>query len=672
MSIIRRQHVAAYVLVLLVLCSALVRFATVRSFDAPWIAPDEMVYGLVGRAFWATGRFTLLGHHAAGYGLFPMLAGLPPALFGTSVGITVLQAVQALMVSSTAAVVYAWVRPAAGSAWALSAALLTALLPALAYSGLIMTEATFLPAATLALWLLARALEQPTWQRQLALAAAILLAISIRMQAVVLVPILLTAIGAAAWCARDRLVVRRFVPLFVSIGLLGVAWVGAHLLRTGSVTSALGIYGVTASSGYDSVEAARWVFRHAGDVFLLVIGAPLIAALLLAFEAARGRERDPRVQALVAVTVSTCFWMTVEVGVFASRYVHQLAERDLIAVAPPLFACFAVWLARGMPRSQPATSIIAGLVAVPAVLLPVRTLVTAAAAPDAFMTIPLARFLARTSSDTLQTTWVTAAAFMILLTVLLPRRFGFVLPVLVAAGLAASSVLATQEIGARTRADREAFFGTTSQAWIDDATTGPVSYFYDGAADWNAVSKIAYWNRSVTSIATLPGASLGPLPTTVVRPGAGGRLLDSRFEPLPANEIVASTAFTFVGTAIAESAQGPDQPGLRLWKLSGAPALATWTTGLKPNGDIVQPVRVTVFACGPGQLELTLLGKQGTPVVIARDGVPQLRIAPVSGAVWTGSIPAPRSANGKTVCTYDITSPGLVGSTRIEFVSTER
>ena len=659
-------------LVLLVLCSALVRFATVRSFDAPWIAPDEMVYGLVGRAFWATGRFTLLGHHAAGYGLFPMLAGLPPALFGTSVGITVLQAVQALMVSSTAAVVYAWVRPAAGSAWALSAALLTALLPALAYSGLIMTEATFLPAATLALWLLARALEQPTWQRQLALAAAILLAISIRMQAVVLVPILLTAIGAAAWCARDRLVVRRFVPLFVSIGLLGVAWVGAHLLRTGSVTSALGIYGVTASSGYDSVEAARWVFRHAGDVFLLVIGAPLIAALLLAFEAARGRERDPRVQALVAVTVSTCFWMTVEVGVFASRYVHQLAERDLIAVAPPLFACFAVWLARGMPRSQPATSIIAGLVAVPAVLLPVRTLVTAAAAPDAFMTIPLARFLARTSSDTLQTTWVTAAAFMILLTVLLPRRFGFVLPVLVAAGLAASSVLATQEIGARTRADREAFFGTTSQAWIDDATTGPVSYFYDGAADWNAVSKIAYWNRSVTSIATLPGASLGPLPTTVVRPGAGGRLLDSRFEPLPANEIVASTAFTFVGTAIAESAQGPDQPGLRLWKLSGAPALATWTTGLKPNGDIVQPVRVTVFACGPGQLELTLLGKQGTPVVIARDGVPQLRIAPVSGAVWTGSIPAPRSANGKTVCTYDITSPGLVGSTRIEFVSTER
>ena len=259
-----------------------------------------------------------------------------------------------------------------------------------------------------------------------------------------------------------------------------------------------------------------------------------------------------------------------------------------------------------------------------------------------------------------------------MLTVLLPRRARAVLPILVAAGLAASSVLATHEIGARTRADREAFFGTASQAWIDAATTGPVSYFYDGAADWNAVSKTAYWNRSVTSIATLPGASLGPLPTTVVRPGADGTLLDRHLRPLTAHEIVASTAFTFAGTPIAENAQGPDQPGLRLWKVPSAPALSTWTTGLKPNGDIVQPVRVTVFACGPGQLELTLLGKQGTPVEIARDGVPQRRIAPVSGTVWTGSIPAPTGANGHTVCTYDITSPGLVGSTRIEFVATER
>ena len=129
---------------------------------------------------------------------------------------------------------YAWVRPPAGSAWALCASLLTALLPALAYSGLIMTEATFLPVATLALWLLARALERPTWRRQLVFGAALVLACSIRTQAVVLGPILLTSIGFASWFARNRTLVRRFAPLLVSLGLLALVWVGAHLAATGS------------------------------------------------------------------------------------------------------------------------------------------------------------------------------------------------------------------------------------------------------------------------------------------------------------------------------------------------------------------------------------------------------------------------------------------------------
>ena len=80
-------------------------------------------------------------------------------------------------------------------------------------------------------------------------------------------------------------------------------------------------------------------------------------------------------RALVAVTVSASVWLTLQVGVFASRYVGQLAERDLIAAAPPLLACFVVWLSRGMPRPQPATWIIAALAALPALLLPLRMLI---------------------------------------------------------------------------------------------------------------------------------------------------------------------------------------------------------------------------------------------------------------------------------------------------------
>ena len=267
--------------------------------------------------------------------------------------------------------------------------------PALVYSGLLMTESAFLAAATLALWAMARALAQPTRSRQLLVAAAILLAISARLQGVVLVPVLLSAIALAAWFARDLGLVRRFAPTLVALAALAVIW-------SASISShGVGDVAARRLRRHDEqrVRPGRGGalgVRHVGDLFLLVLGAPLIAMLLLAYGAARGRERDPHVRALVAVALSASAWLTLQVGIFASRYVGQLAERDLIAAVPPMLVCFVVWLSRGMPRPQPATSIVAAAAAVPAVLLPVRTLVTAACPPDAFMTIPLSRLLEKT------------------------------------------------------------------------------------------------------------------------------------------------------------------------------------------------------------------------------------------------------------------------------------
>ena len=665
----RLRDLAGFVVAGIVVCSAAVHFAAVRSFAAPWIAPDEMVYGLIGRSFWETGRFTLLGSDAPFYGLYPVLAGLPPAVFGTSTGIGVLQALQALLASSAAAIVFAWARPAAGAGWALVAAVLATLVPALVYAGLLMTESAFLAATTLALWFLARALERPTRARQLVLVASIVLAISVRLQGVVLVPVLLTSIGLAAWFARDARLVLRFAPLLLAIGALALIWIGLHLLRTGSLTAPLGAYGVAASNGYDVPGAARWIFRHAGDLFLLVIGVPLIATLLLAYQAARGREHDAGVRALVAVTLSASAWFTVQVGVFASRYVGHLAERDLIAAVPPLLVCFVVWLSRGMPRPQPATSIVAVIVGVTALLLPVRALVTPTAAPDAFMTIPLSRILDRTSPGTLEAVWLGLATAMILLAVLLPRRAAIVLPVLIGAALAATSVLTVQEVGKRSRFDRASFFGTASESWVDRSARGPVTYLYDGDAFWNAVWKTLYWNERINSIAKLPDTTLAGLPATTVSPRFDGRLFDTGGHPMPGREVVASSAFTFVGTPIADARQYyVNQEGLRLWRLTGPPQLSTWTTGLRPNGDIVQLVRVSVYACGPGRLELTLIGKQGTPLDIDIDGAPTLRVQPPPGGLWQGSVPAPSYADGHTRCIYELHSNGLVGSTRIEFV----
>ena len=117
---------------------------------------------------------------------------------------------QAILMSLAAAAAWAWARPLAGNGWALAAAALTACLPALAYSGLLMSEAAFLPAATLALWMTARAHRPAVAQAVRPRCSLPLgLATAARLQGVILVPILVTAALLAAWFARDRRVLVR-------------------------------------------------------------------------------------------------------------------------------------------------------------------------------------------------------------------------------------------------------------------------------------------------------------------------------------------------------------------------------------------------------------------------------------------------------------------------------
>ena len=670
MSLIAQKRMrAALPIVAVVSASAVLRIAASRSLEAPWIAPDEMIYGLLGRSLWATGHGSLLGQPAPFYGGYPLLVGLPLHLLGVATAVAAIQVAQAILMSLAAGAVWAWARPLAGSGWALAAAALTACLPALAYSGLLMSEAAFLPAATVALWLTAHTIAQPSPRRQAALVGAIGLATAARLQGVILVPILVTAAILAAGFARDRRVLARLSLTWATLGVLAVLWLAVRVVADGNGTGFLGAYTGTIGSGYEAGDVVRFVFYHVGDVFLLVLGIPLVALGILAYGAARGRERHAGVRALIAVSLATTFWLPLQVGLFASRYVGHLAERDMIVVAPPLFICLCVWLARGAPRPQPATSIIAFAVAVPAVLLPVRTLVTPFAAPDAFMILPIQRLREATSAEFVDVSWMLFAVVLVAIAVTIPRRLAVLVPVMMGLGLVAASVLASSEITRLARIDNDRFFGNAKRTWVNDVATGPVTYLYDGSAYWNGVWKTAFWNDRIRRVVRLPGPRIGSLPDTIVSSKFDGVLGTDRGVRLGGRQIVASTAFTFVGEPLAEIAQTDlDQAGLRLWRTPGAPRLSTWTTGLKPNGDIVAPVRVVVYACGPGRLEATLLGKQGTPVEIDVDGTPAARVPLASGGVWNGSVPTPKNADGTRACIFEIRSAGLVGSTRIAFV----
>ena len=94
--------------------------------------------------------------------------------------------------------------------------------------------------------------------------------------------------------------------------------------------------------------------------------------------------------------------LTLEVALFASRFVGHLAERQLITAAPALFLALGLWLDRGAPRPQPWTSLAAAVVAVPVVLLPVRVLSNDLTAHNSFTTVPLAKLQEHTSASILR------------------------------------------------------------------------------------------------------------------------------------------------------------------------------------------------------------------------------------------------------------------------------
>ena len=157
-----------------------------------------------------------------------------------------MQVGQVLAASLTIVIVYVWARRMVTPAWAFAAAALTALLPALAYPGLLMTESLFLVAVTLALFGVARSLAEQTLSRQAVMLALILIAVMIRLQAIVLVPSVMLAVGVVAVAARDAGVIRRSAPSLVFMGV--VTCIGLVIRATG-FTSPFGAYEAATGSG---------------------------------------------------------------------------------------------------------------------------------------------------------------------------------------------------------------------------------------------------------------------------------------------------------------------------------------------------------------------------------------------------------------------------------------
>jgi hypothetical protein len=662
---LRTPRGAAAAVVLLVLVSAVLRGWAAWLVPAPWLSGDETIYSLLGQGLYREGKLAILGGPTGFFSLvWPAIAGLPLSLGDLGLGYRILRVFEPLLMSLAAIPAYLWARRAGAGSWALVAAALTLALPALGYSSFVMTEVVYYPLVTLALLAAAAVLERPTARRQALFAVALVLAVLTRVQAIVLVPVVVTALVLEALLAREPRRALRLLPALAGLTLLGVAYIAWKVAAGGSATGVLGAYSETAH-GYRVGTALKFIVYHLADALLLVAVAPACAVALLLVGAVRRREPDDAVRAYLALAASLFGWLVLQVGLFASQFGDRLQERYLIALAPVLFVGLALWLARGGPRPRFATAWICLAAVVLVEVVPYKRLVTRQALVDSFGLAPL---WAHVQPSHYALTLGLAAAASVALLALLPRRALFVLPTALLVTLVYASVSSSRHALEEARLTQQRLLGPDPR-WIDRAAhDGTAGFLYDGDVFWTAVWENLFFNRRLRHVYNLPGEFVpGPLPEDGIKLDGTGLLRlhpDDRY-------LVTWDSLQPDGEAVARAPLvGANHAALVLWRLRRPARLLARQEGLLPNGDIYAgvPARLTAFGCDrSGSFILTMIGKQDEDVGIAVNGRPSTSVHLTPGQVWSNAIPAPPTADGRHACTFDVSSSGLLGTTQFEF-----
>jgi Dolichyl-phosphate-mannose-protein mannosyltransferase len=660
---------AALVLAALVVASAAIRFGAAQAFTTPWIAPDEMVYALIGESLWSDGALTLRGLPTPYYSLLtPALVGAPLAALDLADGVQWARLLQALAMSLVAVPTYLWARRIASTGWALAAAALVLTAPALHYSGFLMTEPLTVTVVTATLLALARALEEPTVWRYGVFVAWATAAAAVRLQALVLIPALLVAALIDALAARDR---RRLRPA-AGLALLGLGVaivVAAVLALTGGELSSrriLGAYtplGDQTAATSDRLGAIAW---HAFGVAVLGLGIAALATCALAARVLSGKDRDPSLRAFVSATLAYVGLLVVQVGLFSATFVGHVAERYLITALPALAIGLAAWISRGAPRANAVVAAVWAAIVLGAALIPIEQLATPETLPNTSTPTAL---MALASLDDARIVLVAVAIAAGALVLFIPRRLAWVTAAVVGVGLVLASIDSGRRIADASEHEERVTVGTGSPSWLDDAQVDDATLLETGDRLWTATARTVFWNRGIRDVVRLSPASVPFPPTTPsVEIAEDGTLRTADGGALEPSVIVAPSTYRFDGEMLAERQVGvSESPGLTAWRIDGPARVRMKIEGLLPNGDVTGSPRITLYECEQGTLDLTIIGKSGDPIGVSIDGIAVGSLATPNGQVVKHRVPTPPYADGTRPCKFGFETQGLAGSTSIVF-----
>jgi hypothetical protein len=610
--------------------------------ETPTIFSDELETTQISRAIADTGEAARRGDPYGFTSLVPWLTAPFWWVHPVASAYESIKTVQAFVMAAAIFPAYLLARTVLSTPWAFFAAVATIAAPALSYAPILVEEPWAYPAATLAFWLIVRAIDRPS-KGSIALAfGSCVLAVLVRSQLGALFGALAFGLLVLAW-RTDQM--RRWRATWSAWD-----WTGAVVLATGALIAVVAFLGhrsnewETATTAWKNrmVEYGSW----AGGAFAIGIGViPAIALLAMLCVPARERSR-PGVRAFVVVAggaVASFGWYAAIKGAYLSTtFSSVIVERNLVYLAPLAFVATAYLLERA---AAPIWAVVAGAVAVLVMIVwvPVDRGIDNFPYYEAHGLAILALAnrewawpLGRIETALVVATLVGGALLVLAGSPFRRRVASYATPLVVGIAVAvlvwnvAAEVYAA--IGEHDFSSRVETNMPKPNDWVDRAAGDGSVVVLGQQMDEFGSNLLEFWNRSIAKVWSVDGT--GPGPGHTLTPD----LVDAHgtLSPNPGTDFVLATnGVEVVGEQVASN---PDARAT-LVRLDGRPIrLRANTTGVAADGWIVGDAndpsvparaaynRFDVSKGGTGAVLVTLSRETFCPEGVRLPGVARVRI----------------------------------------------
>jgi hypothetical protein len=518
----------------------------------PWLFGDELELTQLSRSIADTGHAARRGEPHSFNTLWTYLLAPAWLIDDLHTAYTTVKYLGVAVMTLTVFPAYALARQLVGPRPALFVAAASAAIPALAYSSMIVEEPLAYPYATLCLFLILRVLIAPSrwWIGAAVLASAI--APLVRGELGIVPVIFLLAMIFLAWRADWVARWRRTWTAWDWVGLVTLI-VGAGII----VSAFLG------RRSYEWLIATGFYKDRMFDLGLDAAGAlaiglgvlPVVAALAMLWRApgeVRTREASSFRSLLLAAIVGFGLYTSVKSTYVSTTFGTYTYERNLIYLAPLLFAGTALWLEHR--RLHPVA------LACSSVFVLVLLLTTpydmgqdiSYNAPGLAILQQANRYF-RLDPDGARIGLLALLALSVglLLAPRFLRRGASWLALGVAAGVIAWNLTGELAFASASNRTSERFIENIRRplTWVDDHTGGESSlYIGQQMQDQNGEWLLEFWNRSIKAVWSLDGTAQGPGPVLTPDPSASdGALSHDPGYPY----VVQETGIEVVGTQVA-------------------------------------------------------------------------------------------------------------------------